>query len=718
MTSQTELLTGARRASRGRGPVTVAPDRPRGSAAFRPDIEGLRAVAIGLVLLYHAGMRFVPGGFVGVDVFFVISGFLITGVLVREVERTGRVSLRRFYARRAKRLLPAAAVVLVVTAVLVWVLLPVTQRRVLGGDIVSAALYVVNWRLAGRSVDYLAEGIDVSPVQHFWSLAVEEQFYLLWPLLLVAVALVLRHRRRGRRMPGRAVMAAGLGLVAVPSFVCSVVWTASSPSVAFFVTPTRLWEMAVGAGVSLGAALWVRLPRGAAAATMGAGLVAVVVAALVLDGSAPWPGSSALLPVLGTAAVIVGGARAGGSPVGRALASRPSVWVGGLSYSLYLWHWPLLVAAQARWGELRVRQAVGVLAVSVVLAWLSHRYVENPVRFSERLSRSPRRALGLGAALTAVGVLAGAVVVLPSALAVPGGGGAPGAARAALGAQALLDPSYPDPSSVDHVDRITPAPDRATLDVPAIYEDGCQVLGELATTCVYGDRDSTVTVVLVGDSKAGQWESVLDRIASRRGWRLVTVLKSACAFSDATLRGSDGGPFTGCDRWNAAALDQVRAARPSLVLTSQGAFEALDDGGADGSSAVSAEPLVEGLVSRWTTLADEGVPVVAIAGNAEPPQEIYECVAEHTDSLSSCTFRPRWKVARVQREAVRDVPGARLLDLGDLVCPHDSCPAVIGGVLVYRQGSHLTRTFVDSTEPELERRLDPLLPAAMRGTRR
>ena len=209
------------------------------NARFRPDIEGLRAIAIILVLLYHAGVGKVSGGFIGVDVFFVVSGFLITGLLLRELEQTGRVSLRRFYARRVRRLLPAATLVLVVTAVLAWRLGPVVDREVFGGDISAAALYVLNWRLADRSVDYLAEGSGISPVMHYWSLSVEEQFYLIWPLLLIAVGLL------ARRYPGhlRALLAGGLLLIVGPSFLWSLVDTADSPATAFFVTTTRLWEL-------------------------------------------------------------------------------------------------------------------------------------------------------------------------------------------------------------------------------------------------------------------------------------------------------------------------------------------------------------------------------------------------------------------------------------------------------------------------------------------
>ena len=223
-------------------------------------------------------------------------------LLIREIERSGRISLREFYARRAKRLLPASGLVLVVTAVLTWLTVPITQWRTFGLDIVGAATYVVNWVLAGRSVDYLAEDVAVSPVQHFWSLAVEEQFYIVWPLLLVLVGLWLRRRATARL---RVVLGLAISLVIVPSFVWSVVMTASRPEQAFFVTTTRLWELGIGAFVAIGAARWARLPQRVAVVLGWLGLATVLASGLFLSSSVPWPGYAALAPTLGTAAVIV-----------------------------------------------------------------------------------------------------------------------------------------------------------------------------------------------------------------------------------------------------------------------------------------------------------------------------------------------------------------------------------------------------------------------------
>jgi len=672
----------------------------RAGGGFRPDIEGLRAIAIGLVLVYHAGVRFVPGGFVGVDVFFVISGFLITGLLVRELQQTGRVSLARFYARRAKRLLPATAVVLAFTALVVWLALPVTQRAVFGGDIAASALYVINWRLAARSVDYLAEGISASPVQHFWSLAVEEQFYIIWPLAIVAVA--WWSRRRGVSL-GKALLGA-LIAIATTSFVCSMVMTARSPELAFFVTPTRLWELAVGAAVALALSRGPQISKRLGTPLLISGLLTIAGCGVLIDASNSWPGHLALVPTLATAALILGGYAAPAGQLTRLLGSKPLVWIGGLSYSLYLWHWPVLVLGSALWGELGAKRGLLVVAVSFVPAWLSHRYVENPIRFSSRVSRSNTLALQLAAICTVVGVAAGAVVAAPSVLA----SRAAGASGNAAGARAITAANSAELWQVDQVGWLTPDPLAAVDDVPVIYEDGCQNAPDSIVLCEYGDPDGERVVALVGDSKAAQWQSALDIIAQRQGWRLITVLKSSCAFADGAMLRQEV-LYRDCVTWNADAVRYLLELRPDVILTNQGGSKALRDP-TDPSSDNDTKYMVDGLASRWHDLVDAGLDIVVIAGNPGPSFEVYECVAQRPTELSSCSFDAEQLVADVQRAAVARVPQVKVLDMNDLICPADKCPAVIGNVLLYRQGSHLTRTYIDSMTSPLEERLRGVQP--------
>jgi len=685
---------------------TVAVERvvvtPAGrSRRFRADIEGLRAIAVGLVLVYHAGVRQLPGGFVGVDVFFVISGYLITGLLVREVESTGRLSMAAFYARRAKRLLPATALVLVVASLVTWLWLPQTQRAVLGGDIVAAAFYVVNWRLADRSVDYLAEGVVPSPVQHFWSLAVEEQFYVLWPLVILLVLVVARRYRRSLR----GALAVGISAIGVPSLVWSIWKTDHDPAPAFFVTTTRLWELAIGGAVALGATHWQRLPALAARALVWAGLGALAGAALLIDGgTAAWPGSLALVPVLATAAVIVGGSAAA-RPGARLLGAPPLVWIGGLSYSLYLWHWPVLIAAEAWWGPLGARAGLLVVAACVVPAWLCHELVESPVRRSTWVAARARRGLAIGAVCTLVGAAAGGLVVLPSLGADPAP--APGEVLGAHVLEGGPDWFVDDPVS------ITPSPDKATADVPQIYADHCQVGAGMteARVCEYGDPAGTWTMALVGDSKAAQWQPALDTVAKREHVRLITYIKGSCAFSDGALLLPQGQAFPDCSTWNANVLRSVLAAKPAVVVTTQRENRALVDPD-DPTSPYESQAMVDALASRWQTLEDAGIGVVALAGNPGPPGVLYECVAEHRHDVSQCSFPRKAPTATVQKKAAKLVEGAHVVDLNDVICPDGTCPAVMGNVLTYRSTSHLTKTFVESMTDVLAQRLDPLLPSS------
>ena len=684
--------------------VADRPPPPR----FRPDVEGMRAVAVGMVLVYHAGVGFVPGGFVGVDVFFVISGFLITGMLIREVEQTGTVSLAQFYARRAKRLLPAAALVLAVTALLTFLVAPTIDRRVFGGDIAAAALYFVNWRLADRSVDYLAEDVGPSPVQHFWSLAVEEQFYLVWPLFILLIALWVRRNNE----PPRPWMGVGLAAVAVPSFVWSIYLTSSNPSTAFFVSTTRLWELAVGAGVALGMPALARLPQTMAAWLAWVGLGAVGLSAFLITTGTAWPGWAALLPVLGTAAVIAGGAAAGRRGPLVLLGIPLFVWIGGLSYSLYLWHWPLIVLATAQWGELRAWQGLLVVAFSFVPAWLAYKFVENPLRHARSMVRSPRFALSMGVNLTLAGVVAGLVL----AMSVPQVSTPPAAAQAAPGA-AVLDATDPrtDPDGVpaDEADWITPDPLSAPEDVPGAYDDGCQVSIDSSevVACDYGDPDGDVTIAVVGDSKALQWITALDTIGQQNGWRIVTYTKSTCSFTTATLSVEDE-VFESCTAWNESLLERLREDAPDLVLTSQGRKRALSDPEDPGEGEAVA-PMVDGLVERWGQLVDAGIGVAVLADTPQPNRDVYECVAKHPDELTKCAFDRSAAIedsaAETQSRAVEEFGEATWINLNNYICPADSCSAVIGNVLVYRQGSHLTVTYVNTLVPRLEAALEEIV---------
>ncbi|MBA4085469.1 MAG: acyltransferase [Kytococcus sp.] len=484
----------------------------KGKKNLRGDIEGLRAVAVGTVLLYHVGIPFIPGGFVGVDIFFVISGFLITSLLLREAVRTGGISIGDFYARRARRLLPAASVVLLFTAVAGWLVLPGPDRLNLGTDVIAATFYVINWALALRSVDYLAEDAAPSALQHYWSLSVEEQFYVVWPLIIIA-GLFLARRTRMRPKP---LLFGILGIIAAASLVYSVLHTRSDPATAYFYTTTRVWELAIGALLAFLVLRLTALPRLAAELLGGVGLLMILWSAFFLTSKTPWPGSWALVPTLGAACIIAAGCSTQATATARLLSLKPMVWIGGLSYAIYLWHWPLITLAQSAYPEVRIRHLVVLGIVSIVLAWLTKHLVEDPIRFHPGLSAKASRGLLFGLASMIVTALVGTAVwaTVPKL----------DENAKVTGATSLVaNPESDDWTIREDLDQVvtnsgavTPDPAVAPEDVPSYYDDDCQVQpGDSAvdTSCVYGAEDGDKTIAMLGDSKMGQWFPAVESIA-------------------------------------------------------------------------------------------------------------------------------------------------------------------------------------------------------------
>jgi peptidoglycan/LPS O-acetylase OafA/YrhL len=700
---------------------------PIGRPGFRGDIEGLRAVAVTMVLLWHAGLAFVPGGFVGVDIFFVISGFLITGMIVSELKNTGRLSLVGFYSRRAKRILPGAAVVLLSTLLLTIVFLPKIRWPDTSWDIMASGLYVVNWRLAERSVDYLSADAAPSMVQHFWSLSVEEQFYLFWPLLLLLVTLPALRRRRTQDIEKRLLL--GLGLVVVPSFIWSVYLSEADPGRAYFVTPTRMWELALGGGLAIVLGRLSRIPAVVAAVAGWAGLATILGSAVFLSESHSFPGTAALLPTLGAAAIVASGAVAGKAGPAALLDTRPLRAVGALSYSLYLWHWPLLVVAEARLGQLGPVMSLAIVGFSALPAWLTYRFVENPLRISAIFTHIPARALQLGALCTAVPLVAGVVFhgIIPPAdpgsevLAV--GNPVVGAAKlqsvggVALGAAVLSDRPRNDPKGapVDRVPSMFPDPMVVRKDLPTLYQDGCHQNepDSAATPCTYGAEDSAFTVAVIGDSHAAQWTPALEAIAPSRKWRILTYTKSSCPLANVQVPASGSErPYDSCTKWNANVLNAVTSGkRPNLVITSSSNYRVLRDGKLLSSSA-SANALVTGFRESWSTLTAAGIPVVVLRDTPYVGIDMADCISAHGKELTKCAV-PRERALSgagpIQIEAAAGMKKVHLFDLDDAICPTANCAAVIGGVIVYRDSNHMTASYALSLAPRVNAALSEVL---------
>ena len=721
-------------------------DRLARPITFRGDIEGLRAVAVLLVLADHAALP-VTGGFIGVDVFFVISGFLITSLLLSELVTTRRISLREFYARRARRLLPGAAVVLAVTGVLTLLLVPRTRWLDVGYDMLASALYVQNWRLAGLAVDYQNQDALASPLQHFWSLAVEEQFYLLWPLLLVGVTVLMRSQRlrirsrgpltdasaRTQRIAVRLVVIA-ISLIGVPSFVWSLFYTVTNPAGAYFVTTTRLWELAVGGVCAIVAARLSTMSRAAASALTTAGLLAIAAGAALYTASTDFPGYAALLPVLGAAAVLAGGQAAAGGGAGLLLDTPPMRWIGKLSYSLYLWHWPLVAIAYSIVGERTPLVGTAVVLGSFVPAYLCYRFVENPVRRSTKLRTNAGRSLGVGGACTAGATVAAFAVIatmwpppgpstpIPLDLSTLSSSGATAAPAVKRGAMVLADNPRDDQTGapVDTVPSITPDPLAAKNDLGGNF-CGADLLSADVRSCVGGDSFSGTDVALIGDSHAQQWTTALSAVAKERKWKLTAYTKAGCPFveQDVAISLDDNGqqvatrPYTQCAEWREKLVDQLTNSPtpPKMIIVSSGEHLAFSDGrvliGPE-----SENLLVQGYRSLWKKFQDKGTKVVVLADTPTPKINVPDCVAENTDSLTKCTY-PRGSSnaseGSAMTEAARSTPDVTFIDLTDAICPTEQCATVIGGVIVWRDSNHLSATYSSTLSPRLDKAI-PRLP--------
>ncbi|WP_380165942.1 acyltransferase family protein [Jannaschia sp. R86511] len=686
--------------------VRPVPDTvPPAPARHFAHIDGLRALAVGAVVAYHAGVPFVSGGFVGVDVFFVISGFLITGLLLREVETTGRVDLPRFYARRARRLLPAAALVVLVVAGLGALLLPPISRGTLAVDVVAATLFVANWRYVAAATDYSAAAAEQSPLLHFWSLAVEEQYYLLWPLMLLGAAVAAAAlTRRGRRVPARVAVGTVLAVVLVVSLWLSVTLTGSTGTTAYFGLHTRAWELATGGLVAVLLPQLARTGPRLRAAAVVLGLAAVAVSVLTFDAGTPFPGSAALLPVLGTAAVIVGGA-GGTLGVTGWLESRPAATLGLLSYSWYLWHWPVLffagvvlgdpeLAAQGRdWG-LTWPLTLAAVLLSLGLAALSYHLVEQPLRFARPLVARSSLSLTLGLVLVCTGLASGAALraAVPQDQAVVAGATD---GRVVTVSQAAGDAM--DPGSC-HLPQSGPP--------------------DLSAECVFGDPDGDLRVLLVGDSHAEHWLPAFDEAGAELGWRVELRSRSACAFNDVqSWLGSERREYVECDEWRDAVLahaEEQGGYDLTVLVRSTGQVEAvmLDDERVEGEAAGRAWEAAT--LRSIRSLREVSEQVVVLGTTPGPLTSVPECLSANDGVAAECSFDPAVRVAdgavltAAEQRVVEtlDDPAVRQVPVADLVCPDTPCQvATDEGVVLFRDGSHLTETFARSIGLPLAERL-------------
>ncbi len=691
---------------------------------FRPDIEGLRAVAVIAVVLFHAGLPGVGGGFIGVDVFFVVSGFLITGLLWREASGTGTVALARFYGARARRLLPAAATVLVATCVASAVLLPPLQARSVIGDGIASALYVGNYRFAIAGTDYLASDAPPSPLQHYWSLGVEEQFYLLWPALIIGTAwLLTRAAQRTGTAPTRsaAPYVLVLTLLAAVSFMISLSCTDNWPSWAFFSLPTRAWELAVGGLVALTAGAWRQLPGPSAAVVGWGGLALILVTCTQVGEATPYPGTTALLPVLGTALVIGAGCATPDLGVGHFLSKSAMRSVGRLSYSWYLWHWPALLLAPALFGgDIGLAGRLAMVVVSFGLAILTLHLIENPARFAPAMRLSAGRSLAVGGALTAATVCVGVVLLMmrPTPL-----GHGTAAAPVAPAAPARASAEAPPPMSVrDQMlaavaksTELGPVPTNLTpplgaIAKPDVFVNGCVLSWRDVEQpdCVSGDAGAPTTVALVGDSHAAMWQPALEPVAQERHWRLATMSKVLCPLQDLPINSPYlGRKFTECEQWRGDVLARLEKDRPQLIVLDMSRRY-----GADFGFTSYDQAWLDSTTRLVQRLRGTGANVLVLGPVPDPHGTVPTCVSAHMDNASECSPARSEGLndAGIAAEATATAAGGgQYAELSELFCTADRCPVIVGNTLVYRDDNHVTTEYAQVLAPLLAELVDKAL---------
>jgi peptidoglycan/LPS O-acetylase OafA/YrhL len=604
-------------------------------------IQALRALAASLVVLFHAKLS--PGGFIGVDIFYVISGYLITGIIIKEIGNSGKFNYGAFYLRRAKRLLPASLSILGLTAIFSWLVLPPTVRADLGRDVLAASLYVSNYLFAFWQNDYQNLNATPSPVIHYWSLAVEEQFYIFWPILIYSLWKI------GKR---RAV-AVGVIATTIGSFLFSLYLTAANPIWAFYSLPTRAWELGVGA-------LLLFIPKNislkrklAPTLLVWAGAIALMTSVFIFSERTPFPGYNALLPTLGTAILIAGISY--WPPILNDLSKLRIVqWLGEISYPFYLWHWPLLVLPSTRFGrDLTLLERLFFIALTALAADLTHRFVEKPIAkrdFStKKVIRSSSLATLVCAAL-AVGIL----------FTVQG------------------DIKLPDGKSVSIQEVMTK---------PKVYLDDCHVNnGEiLSGDCTYGDRSSKKTIVLYGDSHAAQWFPTLEKLANENGFKLVSLTKSACPAPEVKKVQIGAYKNRDCFKWRENSIKRMQQIKPAAIILSGFQHFDVPDNFSSRQSWWS-----DGQKLAYQNLRGASSKLIYISDTPHPKRDIPNCLA--ADGKAKCDDSEK-SDSRISGGFIQVNPTPWLCT--------NKCPAVVNGIVAYRDASHISVAMSQSLSLEL-----------------
>lgn len=655
--------------------------------AFRPDLEGLRGIAILLVVFFHAGVTAAAGGFVGVDVFFVLSGFLITGMLAGEASETGSVDLSAFWANRSLRLLPALLVVLLFTlAAVMWLYAPI-DRAEIARNARAVALYSGNLEFARNSTDYF-RALE-NPLLHTWSLGVEEQFYMVWPLLVLGVAAFTARAARHDEDEDatRRALLLLICVVGLMSFGVSIWLTTTAQPWAFFGMPTRIWEFAAGGILALAISRKIDFWSGAATAMQVAGLGMIAVGVFRYDMTTPYPGVAATVPALGAIALIVGGSRAPDSFMSRGLSVTPLRALGKLSYAWYLWHWPLIGIAAVLHPQIGVTGKLIWSGVALVLAWLTHKFIEQPARNGGKLAQIPTRwvaPVALGASVAAAGV-----------------------AHLSMRAAERVTSSGPQKLFAQaRQDRMEPSCWAETVET-------------WKGPCVFGRKDASVTLALLGDSHAEHWLAGLDRAGKEQGWRIESHIKGGCPVAAVPQRfsGRLERMYGECIRYREAMIQRIIAAKPRAVILSNWDHY-IPVQGPGLAWQVAKDEWMQGLRATYARFSEAGIPVIVIRGTPRTFVDVPVCLSRRAAKLpfaGSCNYdRARAFVPQAidaQNRAARGL-NVSFVDMNDQICATRVCSPVRNGIVVFTDDNHLTASFTRSVGSDLGRRVQLVMRQA------
>jgi len=632
---------------------------------FRPDIEGLRAVAVILVVLYHAGLPILQGGFIGVDIFFVVSGYLITSLLAKELNSSGGINLSRFYARRARRLLPALTLVVVIVCLIQAIISsPIEQFNVLKAAL-ATILYSSNLYFARIQLYYFLQHSGEEPLLHTWSLAVEEQFYLAWPIFLLLLAKGVRSAR---------IRILIVGATTIISFIGCVWLTAWNQVMAFFLSPPRAWEFSIGGLLAFVPLHWLTAHENLCKWLGAAGLIVLVLCGALMTDSAGFPGYIAAVPVLATLAVLQGGAGAPDSLGARVLTWRPLQYVGGISYSLYLWHWPVLMMAREMFPNDSAAVRAACIALSMVLAAITRVTVENPIRFNSFLGSRSLLSLGLvGLSMTiCIGGLAAWWVAL------------------------------------NHSAQFRKF-NEARNDIPSFYRTGCMAdLGDPnPKLCFFGElTNPESTVVLYGDSHAAQWFPAMKVIAESRHWKLVTIIKAACSPMNIRIL-RDARAIEACERWRKLTVAAIQEIHPDTVIMSSSSLYQQRNS----PRLIDASDWEKGSRDTFLAIARHGIALRFIRDTPHADYDVPPCLAQLAwNGHATCPPLNRTAalspdIYQAEVRAAADIANVRIIDMSDAICGGDSCETEQGDLVKYRDSDHLTSRYAESLAGALQTQL-------------